>query len=95
MTDFKPEFSFGIDDGELDGLTPQQCFCLGYELAGLIERFKMAGTIVNQPVHSQNRERIERALAKYYPSRFKAEASFTFSPDDPSEEWLFLTVKWG
>jgi len=33
MNQFSLMRFFKIDDGELDGLRPQECFVLGYELA--------------------------------------------------------------
>lgn len=51
---------FNIDDGQLDGLTPQQCFVLGYELAITSAEMEQ-GLKIGKPVHPQNRERLEQA----------------------------------
>lgn len=79
--------SFDIDNGELDGLPPHQCFVLGYELALIDESLKMPGAI-GKPVHSHNRSRIEKAC-RDSDRRF----SLTYMHDDASEEWLWLAVE--
>ncbi len=81
------EFSFGIDDGELDGLRPQECFVLGYELAMI--RHKLEGKEgFDQMVHAENRDRIEAACKKACrPCRFQ------WHPADSSESWMQLEVE--
>lgn len=78
--------SFSIDDGELDGMTPQECFVLGYELAQIDNRLK-SGESFSQMVHLDNRTRIEDACR---------DAGRTFKvswlDNDPAESWLSLTV---
>jgi hypothetical protein len=54
---------FGIDDDELDGLSPQQCFVLGYELAQIATELE-SGAYINKPIHPENRDRLERFAAK-------------------------------
>lgn len=62
--------SFGIDHGELDGLTPAQCFCLGvewqtyYEVVQLHQRRRR---LPRSPMllRSVNRARIEGLLKKH------------------------------
>ena len=80
---FKP---FGIDHGQLDELTAQQCFVLGYEL-GEIETLLQQPDEIQKPVHADNRERIER---------FCAESGRAFRlawmPGDQSESWMILSV---
>jgi len=78
--------SFLIDDGQLDGRSPQECFVLGYELAQIDQLLKATGGI-RQPVHADNRERIESACKDAgRPYRL------TWLPGDVSESWLLLEV---
>ena len=87
MADFEMVRSFDIDHGELDGMSPQECFVLGYELASIDARLAAGETILSQPVHAENRERIEkRCLASG--RRFL----LTWHPDDTSESWMLLSV---
>jgi len=58
--DYKSKEPFGIDGEELDGLTPQEVFVLGYELAQVSAEMEH-GQKIEKPVHTDNRERIERA----------------------------------
>ena len=60
MAEFQCTEPFGIDDGELDGLSPQKIFVLGYELAQISAEW-VAGDRPAKPVHPENRERLERA----------------------------------
>lgn len=60
MADFGLIRSFNIDHGELDGLSQQQCFVLGYEL-GQIDELLKHYTSISRPVHAANRERIEKS----------------------------------
>lgn len=78
--------SFDIDNGELDGIPPHECFVLGYELADVDCELK--GRLpINRPVHVQNLERIRKSIA--YAGRT---GSLTFVADDPSESWMLLLV---
>lgn len=86
MAEFGLIKSFQIDDGQLDGMTPQQCFVLGYELAQVDEQGK--GHIgFERPVHADNHERIEKSL-KDAGRMF----SFTWLEGDSSESWMDLRV---
>lgn len=62
MADEGWEFTggFNIDDDQLDGLSPQKCFVLGYELAQLSAMFGL-GVVPERPVHHENRDRIMKA----------------------------------
>jgi hypothetical protein len=70
MADFKMCEPFGIDDGELDGLSPQQCFVLGVEWQKFYDialRWK-AGTLTSfkDMCHSsENLERIKALLERH------------------------------
>ena len=77
---------FLVDDGQLDGFSPQECFVLGYELAG-IDEAATSGKPFSGPVHSANRERIEWML-----TRIKADYQFAWMPDDRSETWIQLDL---
>lgn len=86
MAEFGLIKSFQIDNGELDGLRPKDCFVLGYELAQVDQLLKATGPI-RQPVHADNRLRIESACkAANRPYRL------TWLPGDVSESWLLLEV---
>lgn len=77
---------FDIDNGELDGLNPQECFALGYELAqidGLLE----SGAAIHKPVHAENHDRIKSACEKT-----KRAFALTWMPGDSSESWMLLEV---
>ena len=78
--------SFGIDNGELDGLRPKDCFVLGYELA-LVDNLIVSGQQIHQPVHADNRDRIEascRDAGRHF--------SLKWLEGDASESWLLLDV---
>ena len=53
MAEFGLIKSFDIDNGELDGFTPQQCFVLGYELCQIDEALKRSDPI-SKPVHAES-----------------------------------------
>ena len=86
MSSFGLIKSFEIDDGQLDGLTPQECFVLGYELSR-VDTLIASGQHIHQPVHADNRRRIETACR---------DAGRTFRlkwlEGDESESWLMLDV---
>src|SRR5690606_34881181 len=84
MADFNLQKSFNIDNGELDGLSPQECFVLGYELAQ-IDSLTTYGAPFEKPVHAANKERIEKSL-EGLPYELK------YMSDDVSETWMLLTV---
>ena len=86
MPEFKFIKSFGIDNGELDGLRPKECFVLGYELALVDERIK-SPIGFSRPIHADNRERIEQSCRD-------AGRAFrlTWMRGDSTESWLWLEV---
>lgn len=81
------ERSFMCDNGELDGLTPQQIFVLGYEMCQVGEMIDSISA-ASKPVHSRNQDRIrqwcEKSGRKY---------TLTYMPDDPSEDWMLFRVE--
>lgn len=78
--------SFTIDDGELDGASPQQCFVLGYELSQ-VDHLLASKREIRQPVHADNRQRIEAScLDSGRPFQLN------WMPGDISESWLLLEV---
>ena len=84
--DFRLIKSFQIDNGELDGLRPQECFVLGYELAHIDELLK-ATSAIRRPIHADNQARIKSACddaGRAY--------QLTWLPGDVSESWLLLEV---
>lgn len=86
MSNFGLVRSFDIDDGELDGLTPQRCFVLGYELA-LIDGELSSPDQFQRTIHLENKERAGRACEKA-----GREHKFAFLHDDASENWVQLMV---
>jgi len=79
--------SFGIDNGELDGLTPQECFVLGYELSKVSWRAETDHGEFKTLIHAENRSRIVTALAKRNRPHL-----ITWMRNDLSEGWLELLV---
>lgn len=86
MSNFGLIKSFGIDDGQLDDISRQQCFVLGYELAQ-IDQLLESGEPIRRSVNAGNRERIEASCRD-------AERTFRINwlPGDASESWLLLDV---
>lgn len=83
--EFRPVRPFDIDSGQLDGLRPQDCFVLGYELA-IVDEAIRCPLPIGRPVHAKNRDRIEAQF-----KRAGRDCSMTFMHDDQSEEWLWLS----
>lgn len=58
-------FDFGIDGHQLDGLTPQEIFVLGFEMAQIWERLSdMDGVRVKLAIRPGNLYRARTACAK-------------------------------
>lgn len=89
MADFGLVKTFDIDDGQLDGLSPQECFVLGYELAA-IDHMLTRPHRISLPVHAANKDRI----AKSCEASHRVWRLF-WPPDDVSETWLQLDVEPG
>ena len=86
MSKFGLVKSFAIDNGELDSLSAQQCFVLGYELAQ-IDQLLTTGEGIHRPVNADNRDRIESACRDA-----SRDFKLTWLPGDESESWLLLEV---
>lgn len=86
MAEFGLVKSFRIDNGELEGLSQQEIFVLGYELAQIDHALK-TGDDIRQPVHAENRSRIASSCADAGRPH-----SITWMPGDASESWLLLEV---
>lgn len=84
MSNFGLIKRFDIDDGELDGLSSQQCFVLGYELAQ-IDSLLSSKNAIRKPVNADNRARIEAACRDS-----GREFRLTWMPGDLSESWMLL-----
>ena len=78
------QFGFDIDDGQLDGFSPQECFVLGFELGDITRRFQN-GDKFQVPVHAANADRIRKASRIY-----GADIQLDWMSDDVSESWLWL-----
>lgn len=87
MSQFGLIKSFQIDNGELEGLSAQDCFVLGYELAQVDQALKGAAPI-QQPVHADNRDRIRSSCEDA-----SRPCRLTWLPGDVSESWLLLEVE--
>lgn len=85
--EFRPVEPFNIDAGELDGLSPQQCFVLGYELADVSRRAELDSRGFGGPVHADNHDRLANAL-----ERRGRKFGMTWASDDKSETWMHLWV---
>lgn len=78
--------TFDTDNGELDGLTPQECFVLGFEACTIEEALKR-GKGFRTDVNSANKDRIAKAC-------MDAGREFKMTwIDDSSEAWMRLKVK--
>lgn len=77
---------FGIDHGELGGLSRQECFVLGYELCQIHDLADRVDGF-DKTVHAANQSRIEEAL-----KRRGRKFSWMWPSDDVSESWLYLRV---
>ncbi len=78
---------FLIDDGQLDGMTPQQCFVLGYELHKIAKCAEHNPDEMDFTVHADNIERIEAFLKAR-----DREFSWMWPSDDVSESWVYLKI---
>lgn len=85
--EFKLVSSFDIDGGELDGMSPQECFVLGYELCliDLTIKSLVTGDTIERPVHAANQDRI-RKRCENAGLAFRLE----YMSDDSSESWMLL-----
>ena len=86
MAEYELFQPFGIDDGELDGKSPQECFVLGYELAQ-VDMLLRDGAAFERPIHADNFERITKSCLKA-----RRGYEITWMPDDKSENWRWLKV---
>lgn len=86
MAEFGLVKSFDIDNGELDGLRPKDCFVLGYELAQ-IDALLESGVELSRPIHAENRERIDKSCANA-----GRQYKISWMPGDSSESWMMLHV---
>lgn len=77
---------FDIDDGELDGLTPQQCFVLGVEWA-TFRHAMQSGDEIGMMIHAENCQRI-KAMTERHGRRFTAQFH-----DDAGESWVSIHVE--
>lgn len=77
---------FGIDNGELDGLSPQECFTLGVEWEMIRQKILSLESFTHM-LHAENRERVEALL-----NRHNCQHYMTFMAGDISESWLQLDV---
>jgi len=97
MAEFGCIRSFGIDNGELDSVSKQESFVLGYELAQVDARID-AGVDFEMPlVHIENRDRIEAQLVKAGSDALHSGGNawmwvWRGNPNDESESWLSLAA---
>lgn len=86
--EFGLEESFNIDDGQLEGMTPQEIFVLGYELGAISLEAEHNHENFHRLAHIDNQGRIEKALTKR-----DRQFDVKFSHDDQSERWFEVYVK--
>lgn len=79
--------SFDIDNGELNALSREQSFVLGYELSSIDHRLK-CGDAIEQIVHADNRQRIASACDDN-----NRTYQLTWMHGDASESWMMLQVE--
>ena len=87
MTTWEPVRPFDIDNGELDGLSLQEAFVLGYELAQIDALFD-SGESFAKPVHAKNADRIKAEA-----DRRGRKYQLTWLTEDSSESWMWLNVE--
>lgn len=75
-----------VDDGELDGLRPNECFVLGVEWQMLRELGDGRRGFA-RPVHAANADRIRKLL-----DRRGRTYTLTYMENDVSESWMWLDV---
>jgi hypothetical protein len=73
---------FDIDNGELDGLTPPNVFCLGVEWAMVSDQLKLADSFT-RPIHVANASRIKRMCIR---------RGRRCRIDPADAEWMMLVV---
>lgn len=79
--------SFDIDDGELYGMSPQECFVLGYELAMIDSLLEHERDSFTRMVHATNRDRIQK-----WCDDADRECRIVWHHGDSSETWMQLDV---
>lgn len=78
---------FDIDNGELDGLSQQECFVLGYELAQ-VHALLRGSCGFEKTVHAANINRVKASAA-----RRERECKIVWASDDVSESWAYMIVE--
>lgn len=89
MPDYEMVEDFGIDGGELDGLTLQEAFSLGVEYQMIrhdLDNPKIRS--FSRPIHSQNQARVLSMLVAR-----NRDFTIKYMPEDKSENWMWLEVK--
>lgn len=79
--------SFNIDNGELDGLTPQEVFVLGYQLASISVKAELHDGPFHAVFNAANWDRIEVAMSKR-----DRHFNLVRMPGDLSENWCEIFV---
>lgn len=87
--EYEPVEPFGIDDGQLDDLSPAECFTLGVEWEMVRTRLA-SGEGFECPLHAANRDRVAAML-----DRHGRRHEVRFLHDDVSEAWVWLSVQPG
>jgi hypothetical protein len=83
MPEYKLMEPFDIDNGELEGLRPQEVFCLGYEWRQIQDMLD-TGDGISHTIHTPNANRIKRMCIRRA-RQCKVE-------DSGVEGWSFLEV---
>lgn len=82
MTDWGLQEPFDIDNDELSGLRPQDCFALGVEWQMVADEME-TGEPFGWPIHAANSERIKRMC-------IRRGRKFRTKPN--GEGWIWLEV---
>jgi hypothetical protein len=86
VSNWKPIRPFDIDDGQLECLSPQECFVLGYELAQ-VDALLSTGERFSKMIHSANLDRVKIVCVT-----FERSFAAVYSADDQSESWVTINV---
>ncbi len=79
--------SFGIDGGELDGISPDLAFCLGVEWC-IVRHQAIDTSAFSALIHTENKDRILAML-----DRRERKYQISYIQNDRSEGWMQLVVE--
>ena len=86
MSRYSLKESFHIDDGQLDGLSIQECFVLGYEYSQVCHKMDIFAPVRDMTVHRANIDRLNKAAE----ARGHSPLKVTEIPDEH-----YCQISWG